>query len=117
MFGCRSRNIHLGCSLADLRSKGTRADGMVVVVTFTHSWGGGGCLEAGDGFCTIFTVSSDLFQTASINKGEEKSKNEGKFSFPTLTRIIFLCSVQMTTGPPSGRAGDSGFIPSPWWFL
>lgn len=116
MFGCRSRNIHRGCSLAGLRSKGTPTDDTVVVI-FTHSLRGGGCWEAGDGFCTTFTVSSDLFQTASINKGEEKSKNEGKFYFPTLTRILFLCSNQMTTGPPSGRAGNCGFIPSPWWFL
>lgn len=43
--------------------------------------GGGVCLEAGDRFRTIFTFCSGLLQTASISKGGEKSKNEGKFSF------------------------------------
>lgn len=37
-------------------------------------------MEAGDRF-KIFTFCSGLLQTASINKGAEKSKNEGKFSF------------------------------------
>lgn len=50
---------------------------------------GGGCLFVWKQV-TIFTFCSGLLQTASINKGAENSKNDGKF-FSQLTRILFFC--------------------------